>query len=766
MKKIFIIVILINLFGFIPKAFSDMQWEDCTEGLWGGQINRMYILENEIEMYSNYSYSSNDSGKSWTPRKYLLPFFKEEEYWPITNITKYKNRYLMSPYNYRVDYISEDKKKLYGTKTYGGPTPAYLMDGFACDSSIILRFYDSTLQKMRTYITQDEPQGNEGNFHIVPIPEENDFTDTTYKRTCFFINEGRIIATVRREEFKPFKKTYAYKFYYSTDWGWSWKEIRASEVYGGIMSVQYLSGKYYLFSTTTIWRQDENGKYVMCEDGEDGKFDYLENSFLIGYKDKIIASGLETGTHKYVLASSTDGGKTWERFGTSDFKVKELLTIGDKIIANTQSFGVMISTDDGQTWVESNKGLYDSPNNYDASFMKIWIDGNNAYTVPRNLNLRNTIMKSYDGGRSWVKKQVDTSLGYCEFPNYDYEYTVALTKWGLYAMNRGNNTTYRSYDNGETWQFYSNGSIFHDVRNIYERNDTMFYFYPDPPYWIFYSLDTGRTQLIYDATYRQRLPDRNGHLLVVDGVYYVRDSQNKLYKSTDEGNNWKLIESFKMPNNEPTNKIYWAIPSVGKLKIFVTSQKGGHVTKEDSLFITDNFGEKWKKISYPIDSVTPGQWIEINGNFYVLYNFYRGFYIYEGYIYHTSDDGETWEEIAFAPERKNIEILLQGGDYLYANTIEGLYRIYSPPVSVKESKTEEVILPIELYPSPARDIIYVKNDYWGINEVKVYDMLGRECAVGRFNINQFDISNLQPGVYLAKFIFPGNWSIIKKFVKM
>jgi photosystem II stability/assembly factor-like uncharacterized protein len=103
-----------------------------------------------------------------------------------------------------------------------------------------------------------------------------------------------------------------------------------------------------------------------------------------------------------------------------------LLTIGDKIIANTQSFGVMISTDDGQTWVESNKGLYDSPNNYDASFMKIWIDGNNAYTVPRNLNLRNTIMKSYDGGRSWVKKQVDTSLGYCEFPNYNYKYTVAL----------------------------------------------------------------------------------------------------------------------------------------------------------------------------------------------------------------------------------------------------------------------------------------------------------------------------------------------------
>jgi hypothetical protein len=117
-------------------------------------------------------------------------------------------------------------------------------------------------------------------------------------------------------------------------------------------------------------------------------------------------------------------------------------------------------------------------------------------------------------------------------------------------------------------------------------------------------------------------------------------------------------------------------------------------------------------------------------------------------------------------EGKGIADFLPAGDYLYVTATEGLYRIYSPPVSVKESKAEEVLLPIELYPSPARDIIYVKNDYWGIEEVKVYDMLGRECAVGDFNINQFEVTNLQSGVYIAKFIFKGNWSIIKKFVKM
>ncbi|GEM_PF-3214820 len=39
MKRIFILILLINLFGVIPKAFSDVQWEDCTEGLWGSPIN-------------------------------------------------------------------------------------------------------------------------------------------------------------------------------------------------------------------------------------------------------------------------------------------------------------------------------------------------------------------------------------------------------------------------------------------------------------------------------------------------------------------------------------------------------------------------------------------------------------------------------------------------------------------------------------------------------------------------------------------------------
>ncbi len=760
MRKIFFLFSVINLFWLIPSVHCEVEWENCSQGIEGMAISHIFIFDNILELTENnkpYSYSSNDSGKSWKPRKYIPPSLNRETYYPIASIYKYKNRYIMSQLDYRVDYISEDKKTLYGNKTYGGPTSAIFMNGFACDSSIILRFYDTTAKKMVTYITQDEPQGNEGNFHIVPIPEENDFTDSTYKYTSFFENEGQIMATI----YKMGSQQYIYtnKFYYSTDWGWSWNEVQASEVYGGVISVQYINGKYYIISPTTIWREGEDGKYVMCEDGEDGKFDYLETSFLMGYKGKIIASGLETGTQKYVLASSTDGGKTWERFGKSDFRIKQLINFGEKLIAFTRSFGELISTDDGQTWVESNNGLYYNPAHYDEPWMKIYIDGDYAYTAPRNYYLRNTIMKSYDGGRSWVKKLVDTSLGYCEFPDRDYKYTVALTKWGLYAMNRGNNTTYKSYDNGETWQFYSNGAIFHDRYNIYERNDTLFYYYPAYK-WIFYSLDTGRTQILYDSTYRQKLPDNCWHFVVDDGVYYALNNAHKFYKSTDEGNNWEFVNQFTLPCTDTNSQIFWIDLEGDKIKIFLRT------SKQDSVFMSDNFGRNWKFITLPNDTLKPSLWADINGNIYASCDYISYSYTTYTYLFKSTDEGTTWENITTGIENREITDLLTAGDYLYVTTPEGLFRIYSPPVSVKENKTEEVLLPIELYPNPARDIIYVKNDYWGISEVKVYDMLGRECSVGRFNVNQFDVSNLQSGVYVAKFIFPGNWLIIKKFVKM
>ena len=765
MKKIFIIVILVNLLGLISKAFSDVQWEDCTEGL-EGKYSKIYLYEEEAELYSrSLPYSvSTDAGKSWIARRYFNTTIGREYNFPINDISKYKNRYIINS----GQYISKDKKNIYPmtrtiyiTRDSGGT--AEWISTYTTDSSLIRRYYkyiNKDTNYVVTCITKEEPRGMEGNFTFFSIPKENDFNEKDKKYTNFTEINDKIYATIYGKSY-----TYSRTYYYSTDWGWSWKADTVSEVFGGVKEIKYLNGKYFILSPITIWRQDENGEYIVCEDEQ---FDYLESKFLIAYKEKIITSAMETGTHKYVLASSTDGGKTWERFGTSEFMTEQLFAIGDTLVADTRTYGVMRSTDDGQTWVESNNRLYYSPEwGYEGQFMKISMNGNEAFTAPRNPYLDNTIMKSYNGGRSWLKKQIDPSLGFPEYSEGVGKYTIALTKWGLYAINRGKNTTYKSYDNGETWEFYSNGSIFHDAANIYERNDTMFYYYSSVKFpWIFYSIDTGKTQLIYDSTYKQKLPDNSHHLILVDGVYYATNNQNKLYKSTDGGNNWELIETFTMPSADTTYTIFWAIPVKDKLKIFIWTKTTTTPTKEDKYYVTEDFGLNWKQIQLPIDTAVPSKWLEINGNLYTLYFYDRGGYLTDTYIYHSSDDGVSWEEIAHGLDGKQITDILKGGDYLYVSTYEGLYRIYSPPVSVKESKIDEVLLPIELYPSPARDIIYVKNDYWGINEVKVYDMLGRECAVGHFNRNQFDISNLQPGVYLAKFIFPGNWSIIKKFVKM
>ncbi|HRS02045.1 MAG TPA: hypothetical protein P5545_05795, partial [Bacteroidota bacterium] len=116
MKRYFFLII-ISLICLISTSYSDVQWEDCTEGLEGINIRDVFIIDNEFELYCGnnpFSYSSNDSGKSWKPRKYIPPSLNRETYYPIASIYKYKNRYIMSKLDYRVDYISEDKKTLYG----------------------------------------------------------------------------------------------------------------------------------------------------------------------------------------------------------------------------------------------------------------------------------------------------------------------------------------------------------------------------------------------------------------------------------------------------------------------------------------------------------------------------------------------------------------------------------------------------------------------------------------------------------------------------
>ncbi len=773
MKKTLLLFAVIFSVCIIPYSSAlSQEWVNCTEGLYGVYTD-LYLVNGELSHPDLKPYSwSIDTAKSWFPRKYFDPEKNISTYYDIPAIFKYRNIFIGG------SYVSSDKQTWYKFKCNGLPSSSSVYSFFVTDSVLIARVsYHDTVNKMRTYISRDEPKNITDGFLFEPIPVENDISWKAAINSHTDINSyseinGKIYAVTLTQDW-GFRNYY----YYSTDEGMSWIADTIDEIFGGIKEIKYLNNQFYIISPVAIWRQEENGTYVQCEDEQ---FDFFEAYFLVAYKDKIIAQALESGSHKHILASSTDGGKTWEKFGNSDFTIKQLYAMGDKLIANTLTFGVMVSTDDGATWVESNEGIFYSPDRiYKGPYMKIAMKGNEALTAPRNFLLDNVIMKSYDGGITWVKKQINPSIGYPDYTDCHCEYTVAQTKWGVFAINRGDGSTYKTEDYGETWQYYSEGSIFHDADNIYERNDTLFYLYIGSTSFgdkkIYYSTDKGVHNKVYDSTYKKNLPDSSSHLKLIDGIYYAINSHNVLYRSSNEGKSWEKVTKFTVPNNDTTYKIYNVIPKGNKILFFMSStNQSGKPTAGLPIYMTDNFGNSWKDIMLPINEMYPKKWLLLNGNLYILYTvemytmkindstIYPG----TGYIYKSSDDGVTWEYIGKDLERKEITDIYAGGDYLYASTWEGLFRVYSEPVSVRENTVEEVLLPIELYPSPARDIIQIKNNYYKIKEIKVYDLLGREIAIKKYNNTEFEVTGLEPGVYITRLIFEDNWSITKKFVKM
>lgn len=206
--------------------------------------------------------------------------------------------------------------------------------------------------------------------------------------------------------------------------------------------------------------------------------------------------------------------------------------------------------------------------------------------------LRNVIMKSYDGGKTWNIKLVIPSVGYTSeylWAQNNYNFTLNYNKYGLFAVDRGNNKTYISYNQVDSWTKYSDMSMFflENDNNMYERGDKLFFLYdyyllPQRKY-IYYSLDTGRTWVLYDSLFLKKLPEKSEFLFVRDGKYFcMRNSDMSVFKSIDDGKKWNYDRSMNSK-----------LPDTLSYKIVYST-----VTPKDTVII---YGEDtYLSLSYPI----------------------------------------------------------------------------------------------------------------------------------------------------------------------
>ena len=121
---------------------------------------------------------------------------------------------------------------------------------------------------------------------------------------------------------------------------------------------------------------------------------------------------------------------------------------------------------------------------------------------------------------------------------------------------------------------------------------------------------------------------------------------NRLYKSTDGATFWKSISPDLTANSEQNNIVFGTLTSISVSSL--DQKKIWIGTDDGTVQMTSDGGDTWNHISHDL----PNRWVtsvtadlESADAAYVTFSGYRFGHV-EGHIYHTSDNGTTWNDIS------------------------------------------------------------------------------------------------------------------------
>lgn len=88
------------------------------------------------------------------------------------------------------------------------------------------------------------------------------------------------------------------------------------------------------------------------------------------------------------------------------------------------------------------------------------------------------------------------------------------------------------------------------------------------------------------------------------------------------------------------------------------------------------------------------------------------------------------------------------------------YHINVSSLGLSEKKFEL----ISLYPNPAQDIVYLKEENLKMSHIEILDAFGKTVMVKTTDLNELNISSLDKGIYIIKIDFKGKQETVR-FVK-
>jgi photosystem II stability/assembly factor-like uncharacterized protein len=348
------------------------------------------------------------------------------------------------------------------------------------------------------------------------------------------------------------------------------------------------------------------------------------------------------------ILKSNDYGATWTSIGDDNVHADHhALWINPKqdghLVCGNDG-GINISYDDGAHWSKCNQPAV-------GQFYSVSVDDAKPFNVYGGLQDNGVWVgpSTYKASTSW---QSDGA--------YPYKFLMGGDGMQVAIDRRDNNTIYTGYQFGNYYRLSRDGKT--DEAYITPRHEL------------------GERPHRWNWETPVHLSNHNQDILYMGG--------EKVFRSMDQGNNWKAISPDLTLGEKTGDVAFGTIVSLHESpRVFGVVYAG---TDDGLVHVTRDGGLSWKKItdglpsSLWVSSLQAGQ--HADGAVYLTLNGYRWDH-FTSYAYRSSDYGDTWERIGLNLPAEPVNVIKEdphNGNILYAGTDHALY------ISTDQGKTFEL----------------------------------------------------------------------------
>ncbi|MBI5323701.1 MAG: T9SS type A sorting domain-containing protein [Ignavibacteriae bacterium] len=400
--------------------------------------------------------------------------------------------------------------------------------------------------------------------------------------------------------------------YSSTNEGMTW-EIQSNGIpqTACIESFAVKDGKIYACL-------ESDGVYMSSDTGRNwyyvnNIFPYSITVYSLAIEDSLIFAGTVDGMY-----ISTDNGVTWSQSGKEIYE-KQVYTclIHDSIIyAGTKDIGIIKSTDKGQNWTQTTIG--------DLSISSFTACGNTVFAATYGAGCFYTT----DSGKIWIQKLKGLK-------SYDIQSLITIGDTVI-AMTETSGLFFTT-NNSDSWFFIDKigGNTLYNYKNA---------IYIGCFDGVVKSKDFGKNWIVLDSgLYKKDYICFWDDVAIEDSNIFIVDERKNFYHSTNLGNNWSQVNNGikeYLKEIELYNNILYACTKKGFYK-------------------SSDFGHTWKKSDKGLIDTNLGKF-DINGDKFLIWS--------DGKFYLSFDYAENWYQLNDFPPNYNITDYILSNNYILVST--------------------------------------------------------------------------------------------------